>query len=826
MADKTVIVEVQYDTAEAVKNVNKYTEAIEGAKVEQARLKAELEAGKISQKDYSIAVEQSKTNQAKANTERKAAINLLSSEKGSINEVKAEIKRLTLERDKLNRTTDEGKKLEKEYNAQLEALQGSLRRTGTESKGFLGTLTSMPGPIGGIVSGMQGMTKAALAFIATPLGAVMAIIGGAVAGLVAVFKSFAPLLDKIAQGAAAVSAAFNWLKQSVVNLVTGQEAHTESMKEAIKAAIALKKAEQDLEEAVIALTVADAKSKRQIDELLLQSKDRTKSEKERIALIDEALKVEETAYKRRKEIADEELRIAIGKITTGRQFTKQEIANLKERGVEYAFELQNKKLIKDEEIQALADALIKQEDIQGQSISIREKAINRQNALEEKADEAANKRAEALQKIKDKEAEAEKARQQILDEFKRTSAQNQLQDENDLSDELRKIREQDAKELADIEAKQVEIRGAAIVEMMNLKEQDLINDAKTFSDKANAQKAQAESEKQSRIDASLGTNEELELIEYEHNARLIEIEAEYQENIRAQRQAALDQALADMQQIIASSQEMSDARVTIGLDAFTKLSTINWSEVKSAKDGFMAIGQAAQGLTGLITAGHEKEAEIFAAQKAKELAAVEGNKEATDLVNKKYAKKEQQLKKKQFDDDKKKAIIDASIATALAVIKGLSSGLPMPGILMAALAAVTGAVTIASIASQQYTPTATYAKGGVIVDGPSHSQGGVDVFGDTGQYFGNVQGGELMSVLNKDATSEIAAYSNINQSIGRGVSFSKSANGYYENGGVMESVDIERNIDAAIARTPIYVKVGDIQTGMTNVEQSKQVGVI
>jgi hypothetical protein len=104
MADKTVIVEIKYDTAEAVKSLENLTATIEGEKVAQAQLKAELEKGTISQKDYSIAVEGSKQTQQKANTERKNTLNLLGAEKGSVNELKAAINKLQGEQNNINRT--------------------------------------------------------------------------------------------------------------------------------------------------------------------------------------------------------------------------------------------------------------------------------------------------------------------------------------------------------------------------------------------------------------------------------------------------------------------------------------------------------------------------------------------------------------------------------------------------------------------------------------------------------------------------------------------------------------------------------------------------
>jgi hypothetical protein len=108
MADKKVIIEIEYDTDQAVKSLDKLTSTIEGEKVAQAQLKSELESGQISQKKYSEEVAKSKESSGIANKERKSTISLLGTEKGSIDQVKARKKQLTIENGKLNRSTKAG----------------------------------------------------------------------------------------------------------------------------------------------------------------------------------------------------------------------------------------------------------------------------------------------------------------------------------------------------------------------------------------------------------------------------------------------------------------------------------------------------------------------------------------------------------------------------------------------------------------------------------------------------------------------------------------------------------------------------------------------
>ena len=108
---------------------------------------------------------------------------------------------------------------------------------------------------------------------------------------------------------------------------------------------------------------------------------------------------------------------------------------------------------------------------------------------------------------------------------------------------------------------------------------------------------------------------------------------------------------------------------------------------------------------------------------------------------KKEGDKKEQLELQQRKKEKERAVISAIISTALATANGLATQPFVPvGIAMGALAGTLGAVQIALIKSQKY------ANGGVI-QGRSHSQGGVKVLGGRAE----VEGGEF--ITNKQSTS-------------------------------------------------------------------------
>lgn len=105
-------------------------------------------------------------------------------------------------------------------------------------------------------------------------------------------------------------------------------------------------------------------------------------------------------------------------------------------------------------------------------------------------------------------------------------------------------------------------------------------------------------------------------------------------------------------------------------------------------------------------------------------------------------KKQDALDKKRKEAQRKQDITSAIISTALATANGLATKPFVPvGIAMGALAAALGAAQVSIIASKHY------AKGGLL-EGPSHSQGGIPV-GNTGI---EVEGKEY--IVNKRSTAK------------------------------------------------------------------------
>ncbi len=151
--------------------------------------------------------------------------------------------------------------------------------------------------------------------------------------------------------------------------------------------------------------------------------------------------------------------------------------------------------------------------------------------------------------------------------------------------------------------------------------------------------------------------------------------------------------------------------------------------------------------------------------------------EATRVLNEEREANELQLRKTTFESQKKADKLQAEINGALAVVKAIAQFGPPPspaGIAGIITAVATTATQVAFINGRKFARGTGSARDGIssqhTVDGPSHSQSGVNYIGDDGHGF-NVEGGEIITVVNKKSANTIRGLSRINSMNGNGVSF-------------------------------------------------------
>jgi hypothetical protein len=148
---------------------------------------------------------------------------------------------------------------------------------------------------------------------------------------------------------------------------------------------------------------------------------------------------------------------------------------------------------------------------------------------------------------------------------------------------------------------------------------------------------------------------------------------------------------------------------------------------ETAGSAYFAVSNA---IAASDTQRRQEELAALQAQQEEELRLAGDNEQKKDLIKQKYALKEKEIKRKQAEADKRKAILDATVNTAVAVVKTFATLGFAAGIVPAALMAALGAAQIAFISAQ---PIPKFEKGGAVpssdiqgmISGKPHVAGGV-----------------------------------------------------------------------------------------------------
>jgi len=298
---------------------------------------------------------------------------------------------------------------------------GEAQKKAKESTmSFSDSLSSMPGPIGGVIQGAKALNASLMKLVANPIGAVVAAI---VLALTALYKAFASTkagAEKLDQIFAGISAAMDVLRDrvlkvgdAIVKFFSGDfSGALDDVKGAVsgigdeiagefKQAMDIKKELQAIEDATRNLNMERAKQNKLINESKLKVNDETLSYEDRQRALEEVRKAE-IALAKQEEILAQRRYDAIKAQNALSDSSKEA---LDEEAAAYVV-LQN----------AQANSLAKQKELYDQ-----EKALRDRQRAEQKA--AADKRKQELQQIADLEQQLnldlikdaqEKAKQEIL----------------------------------------------------------------------------------------------------------------------------------------------------------------------------------------------------------------------------------------------------------------------------------------------------------------------------------------------------------------------------------------------------------------------------
>ncbi|WP_027381874.1 coiled-coil domain-containing protein [Epilithonimonas caeni] len=269
----------------------------------------------------------------------------------------------------------------------------------------------------GTAATATGILNIAMGILLAPITLVILAVGA----LIYIFKQFTPIVDIVEQAIAGISAAFNVVKNSIIGLVTGTKSLSEAfsglagdMRDAAAAAAELKKAQQDLEDNMEGQSIQNSKIQGQIEALIIQSKDRTKSEEQRLAALKKAEELEKQNYAQRIALAKEDLRIAEQVILQKAGITKKEEAELRKRYTnENDFYNAFKSLAEsrttsvDEEFTNFKESLSGYYEVLNEHNKFTEKTVNANNKIIEKGE------ADREKMEKKREEEAKKAKERM-----------------------------------------------------------------------------------------------------------------------------------------------------------------------------------------------------------------------------------------------------------------------------------------------------------------------------------------------------------------------------------------------------------------------------
>lgn len=547
--------------------------------------------------------------------------------------------------------------------------------------------------------------------------------------LIGVFEKFKPVADAVEESVTALSAAFN-------ALISGG-----NIKEAVNQSLELLNTLRDLEDTQEAFNLRLAQGKNEIDRLVIASRDRSKSETERIELLQraEALekqffneqvsrnevlrKQQEATLLSKLKISKEELRI----LATTSNFEDANFQRIKSR-------VEASKAFNEDELKAFQATLNERVRLDGESLKFAEKRTNERNKLIEKEEEEQKKAAERRRQLLEKE---QKEREAYLANL------SKLQDEFNLSEREKLVKWFDDK-LATI-------KGANDSELQLIKN---INKAKTLAlqkfDEDAAKRREAERKKIADEQSAILTQQFNEQIQFnqkqaELDQLAVDLSVVSEEEKAARKKEiqlrALEEQLAltreffgadgvitqeELQGIRAIELAIQKLRQTASQPTERTLGDaigINKEQQGEILSGLQTISDAFNSVSQVINAGYQVRLNEIENVKNAEISAIRASGKSEEEkaariqeIERNAAKEAYDIQQKQFETNKALQIVNAIIAGALGVVNAFQLG-PIAGAIAAVAIAATTAAQIAVIATQKAPPPPAFADGGKVLSG-------------------------------------------------------------------------------------------------------------
>jgi hypothetical protein len=433
--EEEIIIDIQIKSADAIKGIGELNDNIKALRAEQVKLDKQYKDQEITLTEYTKATN---ANTKELKSEESAFKNLTKAidvQEGSINELRASNKALTAERNTLNLSTNEGQKRLKEINIQLDANNIKIREnvSGLEKQkinigNYASALDGIVPGLSGFVNGIQGATTASKAFIATPLGAILAAIAIAAGLAYKYLEKFEPVLDAIENVTTKVTSAFEAFIQNITlvgdivgNVLTlNFDAAAESannlgtaMADAANEGQAILDLTRELEDATIAYTLANADAELKIKALVIQAKNRTLTAQQQQDLLNQALELENKRIKDNLDLKNRAFEIELRTLIQSKNNQvqqndayKQAVKQNKSLGEQFEI-LAKSGLFNPEQLQKALDSYTAIKTAEGETLAFQEKVQNIKDGIAEKENARLQKIAEEKKKYADAEVKAE-----------------------------------------------------------------------------------------------------------------------------------------------------------------------------------------------------------------------------------------------------------------------------------------------------------------------------------------------------------------------------------------------------------------------------------
>jgi hypothetical protein len=397
--------------------------------------------------------------------------------------------------------------------AELKDLQKGLDNTGKSAKeakkqvnDFDKSIDNIPGSAGQAAKGVKDLFNSFKVLLANPIGIAIAAIVAVFGALYAIFKDFSPLVDFISDKFARLGGMFRGLQNIIFAFTQGLEVNTKAIQEQGDAAERANKMLRDYEDSLTSFNLKQAQYEAQIDKLIKQSKNKAITDKEAMALIQQASKLQDKQIEDLKRNQREETAILVEK-AKGAGATYEQILAI-QKGATVA-SLNNNNEALDAELTALQENYTKRVEALGSLEEKKEKINNATASLDEKR-KAREEKAEADREKKKQDAlkaeEEAKKKKEIFDKdneerAKELREKEKKQEQND-RERRKSLRESEREEYA-----------ANIEDLKSIKDDELLSEQERFA-------AIDELNKKGVLSAQQAADAKVKITEEENNAKL------------------------------------------------------------------------------------------------------------------------------------------------------------------------------------------------------------------------------------------------------------------------------------------------------------------